>query len=143
MIYCDTSLLVAALTPEIATERVLQWLRVQQAGNLCVSPWVATELSSALAIRLRQGTLLLEQRAEVLTHWHGMLADNLVSIPVPAQAWDLATSYCDRHELNLRAGDALHIAVASLGGHSLATLDRVMAAGAIALGVVVEDIPGS
>lgn len=143
MIYCDTSLLVAALTPESTTPRVQQWLRAQQAGNLCASVWCETEFASALAIKVRQGALLIEQRAGVLTRWHKTLARGLVSIPVPEQAWDLATRFCDRYELRLRAADALHVAIASLGGHSLATLDLVMAEAAVAAGVEVESIPGS
>ena len=63
-----------------------------------------------------------------------MLIDELVSIPVPVPAWDLAAGLCDRHELKLRAGDALHMAVASLGGHLLATLDRTMAEGGAGYG---------
>lgn len=141
MIYCDTSLLTTALTPESGTARVQAWLRAQQASELCVSAWVETEVSSALSIKVRHRTLSLDQRADVLTHWRRMLAGGLVSIPVPDQAWDLATSFCGRHELNLRAGDALHVAIASLGGHSLATLDQIMAEAAVAVGVAVEAVP--
>jgi uncharacterized protein len=140
MIYCDTSLLVAALTPETLTARVQEWLRLQPAGGLCVSGWVVTELSSALAIKLRQGELTLEQRADVLTRWRLLLAENLVTIPVPVQAWDLAARFADRHELKLRAGDALHLSVASLGGHELATLDTGMAEGAVSVGVGVVEL---
>ena len=42
-----------------------------------------------------------------------------------------------RHELALRAADALHLAVAALGGHALATLDARLAEGAQAVGVRV------
>ncbi len=40
----------------------------------------------------------------------------------------------------LRAGDALHLAVASLGGHALATLDARMKEGAVAVGVRVVGV---
>lgn len=137
MIYCDTSLVIAALTPEIGSAKVLQWLGVQEAGSLCVSGWVGTEVSSALSIKLRRGDLTPEQRADVLMHWRRLAAASLVVVPVPLQAWDLAASFADRHESKLRAGDALHLAVASLGGHALATLDQVMAAAALQFGISV------
>ena len=38
MIYCDTSLLVAALTPEARTAEMREWLGARSAGELCISP---------------------------------------------------------------------------------------------------------
>lgn len=140
MIYCDTSLLVASLTSEPATAIVQRWLGEQDAGALCISGWVVTEFSSALAIKLRSGELSVAQRADVLTHWRSMLSENLVMIPVPQPAYDLAARFADRHELKVRAGDALHLAIASLAGVPLATLDRVMALAAVAVGVTVRDV---
>ena len=139
MIYLDTSLLVTALTAEPDTTRVQAWLAKREAGALCISDWAVSEFSSALALKLRRGELNAEERARVLSNWRATQRDNLVVIPVPQPAYDLAARFCDRHELGLRAGDALHLAVASLGGHSLATLDARMAKGAVAVGVRVEE----
>ncbi len=46
----------------------------------------------------------------------------------------------DRDDLKLRAGDALHLATASLGGHHLVTLDKTMSAGAVAVGVGLQKL---
>ena len=140
MIYLDTSLLVTALTAEPDTTRVQAWLAKREAGALCISDWAVSEFSSALALRLRRGELNAEERARVLSNWRVTQQDNLVVIPVPQPAYDLAARLCDRHELGLRAGDALHLAVASLGGHSLATLDARMAKAAVAAGVEVVGV---
>lgn len=140
MIYCDTSLLVASLTSEAVTASVQEWLSAQDAGSLCVSGWVTTEFSSALAIKLRSGEFSVAQRADVLTQWRLMLRENLIVIPVPQPAYDLAARFADRHELNIRAGDALHLAIASLAGLPLATLDRLMAQAANSVGVTVRDV---
>ena len=140
MIYLDTSLLVTALTAEPDTARVQAWLVKFEAGALCISDWAVSEFSSALALKLRRGELNADERARVLSNWRVTQRDNLVVIPVPQPAYDLAARFCDRHELGLRAGDALHLAVASLGGHSLATLDARMAKGAVAVGVQVEGV---
>ena len=57
-----------------------------------------------------------------------------------ADAFDLAASYAARHDLALRAGDALHLAVASAHGLTLVTLDERMAKAAPELGVPVAEI---
>jgi predicted nucleic acid-binding protein len=137
MIYCDTSLLVPALVPESASSRVQLWLEAQPESSLCVSPWVATEFSSAIALKLRHGALQSEHKSGILTRWRAMQADQLVVIPVPGDAFDLAARFCDMSVSILRAGDALHLAVASLGGHALATLDERMRERAAAVGVRV------
>ena len=137
MIYCDTSLLVTALTVEDRTAQVQAWLTTRTEGELCISLWVVTEFSSALSLKLRRGEMPVDERARIISNWHALRQDHLATLPVPEEAFDLAARFCDRHESGLRAGDALHLAVASLGGHSLATLDRTMAEAAVAVGVGV------
>ena len=137
MFYCDTSLLVTALTVEDRSAQVQAWLAIQNEGDLCISLWVVTEFSSALSLKLRRGEMPVDERARIISNWHALRQDHLATLPVPEEAFDLAARFCDRHESGLRAGDALHLAVASLGGHSLATLDRTMAEAAVAVGVGV------
>ena len=69
-----------------------------------------------------------------------MVAERLTLLPVPPPAFALAARFCDMNATGLRAGDALHLAVASLGGHALATLDKVMAEAAGAVGVMVVGV---
>ena len=135
MIYCDTSLLVSALTVEAGSVKVQRWLANQEAAALCISGWVVTEFSSAVALKLRRSELTRDDAALALTNWRSLQQDRLITIPVPSEAFALAARFCDMTVPGLRAGDALHLAVASLGGHSLATLDARMRVGAGAVGV--------
>ncbi len=136
MIYLDTSLVVAALTPEIATARVQAWL--SETTDLFVSEWVTTETSSALSIKLRTGQIDLDARARALAMYHRLLSDSFLSLPVLAAHHRTAATFADRHDLGLRAGDALHLAVAADHGLTLATLDERMAQAGPALGVVTR-----
>ncbi|WP_304191841.1 type II toxin-antitoxin system VapC family toxin [Phenylobacterium aquaticum] len=136
MIYLDTSLVVAALTPEVATGRVQSWLAAEE--ELFVSDWVATEVSSALSIKLRTGQIHLTHRAEALAMYHRLTADTLTTLPVLPLHFRAATAFVDRHELGLRAGDALHLAIASDHGLTVATLDQKMAEAGLALGVATR-----
>lgn len=140
MIYLDTSVLISALTAEAETERVQAWLAGQTEGAVCISDWVVSEFSSALSLKLRRGDLSADERARILSNWRIVQQDNLATVPVPSAAFDLAARFCDHHELGLRAGDGLHLAVASMGGHHMATLDQAMAKAAVAVGVPVEAV---
>lgn len=136
MIYLDTSLVVAALTPEAATPRAQAWLAANP--DLFVSDWVTTETSSALSIKLRTGQIDLDSRARALAMYHRLLADNFIVLPVLPAHHRTAAAFADRHDLGLRAGDALHLAVAADHGLTLATLDERMAQAGPTLGVVTR-----
>ena len=140
MIYCDTSLLVTALSVEPRSPEVQRWLAEQAAGTLCISDWVVTEFSSAVALKLRRGEFTLEDGATALANWDTVRRERLTLLPVPQPAFALAARYCEMPAIGLRAADALHLAVAALGGHALATLDARLAEGAQAVGVRVVGV---
>lgn len=105
-----------------------------------MSDWVVTEVSSALSLKVRTGALDLPRRAAALAALHKLLVESLVLIPVLPIHFRAAAQYLDRHDLGLRAADALHLAVASDRGATLVTLDRRLRAAGLALGVAVEPL---
>ncbi len=135
MRYLDTSVLVAALTSEPRTSEVLSWLAVQNVDMLAISEWVSTEFSSALSIKVRTGQISEPDRRKILSTYSKLVADSLRMLPISGTEFRVASSFADRHELGLRAGDALHIAIALAHGATICTLDRVLANAASALAV--------
>lgn len=135
MIYLDTSVLVAALTNEIATERVQLWLGEQPPEQLLVSDWVVTEFSSALSIKVRTGQLPVEHRAAALTLFRRLMAETFTTLSITSLHFRTAAQFTDQYSLGLRAGDALHLAVAKESGATLYSLDRRLAEGGMALGI--------
>jgi uncharacterized protein len=135
MFYVDTSAIVAALVAERSSARVQAWLSAQEGGDLVVSGWVVAEVSSVLAMKVRTGDLTLDRRAAVLTVWRRLLGESFVIEPVAPAHFEVAALFVDQHELGLRAADALHLAIASGRGMTLATLDLRLARAGPELGV--------
>src|SRR6266852_9290401 len=124
MLYLDTSLLVAALTNETETERMQRWLGQQQADDLAISDWVATEFSSALSIKLRTGQIEASHRADALATFTRLATDSVTVVPMSRLQFRTAARFVEQHVLGLRAGDALHLAICADHGATLQTLDR-------------------
>ena len=136
MFYLDTSVLVAAYVREEHTERVLGWLsRNGAAGANAISEWTITEVASAMSIKLRTGQIAIEGRNAALNDIMVMVEELLITLPIHGEHFRSATMFVKQYTTGLRAGDALHLAVASSNAATLCTLDRRMASAAELLGV--------
>lgn len=132
-LYLDTSLLVAAMTNEEQTERIQTWLSSLQDQDLLISEWVATEFSSALSIKVRTGQIAAKDRVAALALFRQIAANSFTFAPVTGEHFRIAGRFAERYELGLRAGDALHLAIASEQGLTLCTLDHKLATAGVAL----------
>lgn len=138
MIYVDTSILGAAVTIESRTAEMQAWLGRQSAGELAVSDWVMTGLSAALSMKVRNGFLHAPDRADAMAVFSEMVEASFHIFPVTGIDFRVAARFADQHSTGLRAGDALHVAIAANHGARIRALDKGLVTAAQALGVSAE-----
>lgn len=124
ILYLDTSVAVAALTPEPSSHRVQKWISEQAPGALAVSEWGRVEFSSALAIKVRSKTIDLEQRTVALSTYARFCEESFTILAIGDRHMQAAAFIVDQFMFGLRGGDALHLAVCAAYGATLCTLDR-------------------
>ncbi len=135
MFYLDTCVLVSAFSTEAFSFRAVDWLLQQTEAQLLISDWQITEFSSALSIKLRTRQMDMKQRSDTLAQFTAYMDSRLQVLPVSSQDFRDAAHLANYHQFGLRSGDALHLAVASRCGLTLATLDSKMANAGQPLGI--------
>lgn len=145
MVYVDTSVLVAAHTREPHTTLAQTWLAEQSGGDLIVTTWALVECDSALAIKRRRGELDEADQMAAGADIDAFASRFAPLFAVQEPDYPRARELCRQAASGLRAGDALHLAVAlRLDVAHFATLDQVLADNAVKHGMrLVIALPGS
>jgi len=140
MIYIDTSALVPAFIREPKSEAILAWIETT-GERMLVSEWTITEFSSAAAIKVRTGDIAPAMAKQARGRFLDFAQDHC-SIAVPQRAeFRRAAELASDASLKLRAGDALHLAIAEASkAQGILCLDEAMQAGAKMIGLNVVPV---
>jgi uncharacterized protein len=134
-VYADTSMFVAALTAEERTDDAQRWLAQPQHHPIAISDWTITEFAAALSIKRRTGEIDDHQQARSMAVFDRIANDSLRVEAVSRNDFYRARTMSEQSASGLRAGDALHVAIAAQRELTLVSLDKVMVRAAIRLGV--------
>jgi len=137
MIYIDTSALVPVFIREPKSEAVIGWLE-SSGQRLAISEWSLVEFASAVAIKVRTGQAAPNLAKQAATRVREF-AQKHCTVAVPGrEEFRRAAELAGENTLKLRAGDALHLAIAaSLGAQGILCLDDAMIESAKSLGMKV------
>ena len=111
MLYVDTSVFVSLLTRENKTSDVNTWYS-SCTQPLVSSAWCVTEFASALALKQRTGQLTEESCSEAWEQFQTLCKRDLTLLPAASMHFYQAALAILKSPASLRAGDALHLAIA-------------------------------
>jgi uncharacterized protein len=140
MFYFDTSILVPLFLPEETSAKIeVLFHQLPTDADLVTSQWTRMEFASVLSRLVRMGELKKEVALLCSDRFSRLLSENLqVYLPTLAD-FDLCWKYLSRFDNSMRAGDALHLAIASnLSVEKIFTLDNGMLKAGRQLGLSVE-----
>lgn len=126
-VYRDTSVLVGLFVAHDSFATRAQALADSPGFVPIVSDFVSTEFASVSARLTRMNSLNQDQAREIFAEFD-------------AWASQSAEAYIRRLDLNIRAPDAIDLAIASRLGAPVATFDRGMAVNAKALGISLQNV---
>jgi predicted nucleic acid-binding protein len=142
MVYFDTSFLAPLLLEEATSDAVERFIASLPAGTLAISHWTRVEFASLLAREVRMGGLDRGAASEVDTQFEAIVAESFVVLAPSIRDFGLAKQYLGRHDTGLRAGDALHLAIAQNNGvEALYSLDKTLLGAGTIVGVTVSGLP--
>lgn len=127
--------MVSAFSQEIASEAARSWLSDAALSGFATSVWCETEIASALAVKVRRKEIVPEDYETTAEAIRGLLRGAATSIPIAAEHFIDAAELIRLGPKPLRAGDALHLAIAKSHGATVWTLDCKMAEAGQALGL--------
>lgn len=112
MLYLDTSVLVPLFVPEPESDSVRAWFAAQGLEALAISDWTLTEFASAMGIKVRDKGLKANQAKRACSLMEKLAEESFKVFTPTRMDFRKAAEQLRDHAVGLRAGDALHLAIA-------------------------------
>ena len=136
MIYLDTSFLAPFYIREATSEQVETILLNIPTDELVISDWTKVEFVSLLARLVRTGELTKELVKAIMKAFQEDVAQSYSVLTVTRNDFDRASELIRQCNTGLRAGDAMHLAIAdNQRTENLLSLDKGLIKAAKILGI--------
>jgi predicted nucleic acid-binding protein len=112
VLYFDTSFLAPLVLPESTSDKIAAFVRRLPVEELTVSHWTRVEFSSLIARDVRMSVLDAAAGARADARFEAMVDASFAVLLPSADDFGLAKRYLGKFNTGLRAGDALHLAIA-------------------------------
>lgn len=137
-VYFDASVLVALFTHDAFSDRAHAYL-LKDRPEIAISDFARAEFASVISRAVRTGRLTAAEATSLFSDFDiwTRLAPLIETSP---QDIKVSEAWLRRLDMNLRAPDAVNIAIAERLGARLATFDKRMAEAATALGLALAPV---
>jgi predicted nucleic acid-binding protein len=112
LLYFDTSFLAPLILPEATSDKVAAFVGKLSGEPFTISHWTRVEFSSLIAREVRVGGLDPRAAERADARFEAMVDASFAVLLPNANDFGLAKQYLGKFETGLRAGDALHLAIA-------------------------------
>jgi predicted nucleic acid-binding protein len=139
MHYFDTSFLAPLVRQEKTSPRIERFMAGLPTGELAISRWTEVEFASLLARDVRMGAIAADKARMADALLEDVILQSFVVLLPSGDDYERARHYLRNYETGLRAGDALHLAIA--GNHrakAIYSLDKTMVKAGKILGLPVS-----
>lgn len=120
MLYFDTSFLAPLILEESTSANIEAFFSKLPVGELYVSHWTCVEFASLISREVRMGGLTESHALLAIARFDELVTDSFQRVAPNVADHELAKHYIQNFATKLRAGDALHLAIAS--NHSASVL---------------------
>jgi predicted nucleic acid-binding protein len=139
MRYFDTSFLAPLLREEKTSSRIGRFMAGLPTEELAISRWTEVEFASLLARDVRMGVIGSDQARAAGALFEDVIQQSFVVLLPSADDYEMARRYLHNYETGLRAGDALHLAIAvNHRAKAIYSLDKTMIKAGKILGLPVS-----
>ena len=139
MHYFDTSAVIPLVIPEPLSERVERYVQSLAVGNLATGLWTNVEIASAIARKRRTKDFDEAMASDAAKDFQSIFTNSFELLDTTREDYDLARRFLLGPMTGLRAGDALHLAIAAnRGADRICTLDQTMLKAGRILGLPME-----
>lgn len=125
MLYFDTRFLAPLILEEATSAKIEAFFAKLPVGELYVSHWTRVEFASLIAREVRMGGFAESDALLAIAQFDELVTDSFQIVAPGVADYELAKATIQHFATKLRAGDALHLAIASNNGaKTLYTLDE-------------------